>query len=53
MPSSFYVQVWSNYANGKAGILLHLNLIENKNRVVSVWFFKYVLNSFQLNGALR
>ena len=38
MPSSCYVQMYSNYANRNAGISLHLNLIENKNRVVWVWF---------------
>ena len=38
MPSSCYVQVCSNYANRNSGISLHLNLIENKNRVVWVWF---------------
>ena len=38
MPSSCYVQVCSNFANRNAGFSLHLYLIENKNRVVWVWF---------------
>ena len=53
MPSSCYVQVCGGYANRNAGISLHLNLIENKNRVVWVWFVNTHLSSFQPNGALR
>ena len=37
MPSFWYVQVCSNYANRNTGISLHLNHIENKNRVL--WDF--------------
>ena len=52
MPSSCYVQVCSNFANRNAGISLHLNLIENKNRVV--WSdFSTRIELISTNGALR